>query len=346
MKLGRRRVGTGQPCFIIAEAGVNHDGKVEQALRLIDAARASGADAVKFQTWSTERLLTPTADLAPYQRRNLGRSMSQFEMAKCLELSHAAFRRLKARAEQLGLFFLSTPDEEYSADFLERLGVPAFKLGSGEVTNLPFVRHVARKGRPVILSTGMSTLAEVEAAVRAIEDAGRPPLVLLHCVSDYPTQPRDCNLRAMETLRVAFGYPVGFSDHTMDPAIPPAAVALGACVVEKHLTLDRSLPGPDQAISLTGAEFAAMVRAIRAVEAALGTGRKAPTDTEARTKSAVQKRIVAARPLRRGERLSPQDIALRRASRGLLAGELERVMGRSVRRAVKPNEAIVEALLQ
>ena len=198
--IAERTVGRRRSCFIIAEAGVNHNGDLAVAMRLVDAAAQTGADAVKFQTWTTQKLVTPGARMADYQKRNLGVETSQFDMLKALELTYDQFRELKAHAERRGILFLSTPDEEDSADFLNTLGVAAFKIGSAEVTNLPFLRHVARKGKPVILSTGMSTLGEVEAAVRTIEDAGNRQLVLLHCVSAYPADPQDCNLRAMRTL--------------------------------------------------------------------------------------------------------------------------------------------------
>ena len=199
--IGNRLIGPGQPCFIIAEAGVNHNGDYRLACKLVDAARDAGADAVKFQTWVTDKLVLKDAILAEYQRRNDRTAKSQYEMLKQLELSRSDFRRLKAHAKKRGILFLSTPDEEESANFLESLGLPLFKIGSGEVTNLPYLAHVARKNRPIILSTGMSTLAEVEAAVRVIEQAGNHRLVLLHCVSNYPALAADCNLAAMTTLK-------------------------------------------------------------------------------------------------------------------------------------------------
>ena len=250
IKIPGRRIGSGQPVFIIAEAGVNHNGDYRLACKLIDAALDSGADAVKFQTWVTEKLVLKDAALAKYQRENLRKKKSQYQLLKELELTYPTFRRLKAYAKRRGILFLSTPDEEESADFLEEIGVPLFKIGSGEVTNLPYLKYIGRKGRPIILSTGMSTLGEVKAAVRAIEKTRNRNLVLLHCVSNYPTQPSDCNLAAMATLRAEFGYPVGFSDHTQGQSVAIAAVAMGACVLEKHLTLDNRMKGPDHRASL------------------------------------------------------------------------------------------------
>jgi N-acetylneuraminate synthase/N,N'-diacetyllegionaminate synthase len=328
------RLGPHEPVFVIAEAGVNHNGDLGLARQLISAARQAGADAVKFQTWRTDELVALGAPLAEYQRQNAQQVQSQYELLKALELTPDEFRDLKTYAQQEGILFLSTPDEEASADFLAELGVPAFKIGSGEVTNPAFLAHVARKGRPVLLSTGMSTLAEVEAAVRSVEGAGNTQLVLLHCVSSYPADIADCNLSAMETLRRAFGCPVGFSDHTLVQVAALAAVALGAVVIEKHLTLDKRLPGPDHSASLDPTEFACLVDGIRQVEKALGDGQKRPTSAELETKKVVQKSLVTARPLRQGERLEATDIVLRRATGGLQPGELPWVVGRRAGRDI------------
>jgi N,N'-diacetyllegionaminate synthase len=341
--IGNRLIGPGHPCFIIAEAGVNHNGDYRLACKLIDAARDTGADAVKFQTWVTDKLVLKDAMLAEYQRRNDCTAKSQYQMLKKLELSQADFRRLKSYAKKRGILFLSTPDEEESADFLEKLGVPLFKIGSGEVTNLPYLAHVARKNRPIILSTGMSTLAEVEAAVRVIEQAGNHRLVLLHCVSNYPAPAADCNLAAMATLGAAFGYPVGFSDHTMGHNVAVAAVARGACVMEKHLTLDNSMKGPDHKASLNPKEFAALVQAVREAESAIGSGRKQPTPAELKTKKVVQKSLVTARPLAAGKTIASRDLILRRASGGLPVSALSFVVGRKIK---QPLSAFVPVTLE
>ena len=323
-----REVGPGRPCFVIAEAGVNHDGDPEVARALIRAAKEAGADAVKFQTWITEELVAADAPLAEYQKAGAGAPPSQFELLKGLELSFDDFRRLRDYAEEVGILFLSTPDEERSADFLDSLGVPAFKIGSAELTNAPFLRHVAAKGRPILLSTGMATLEEVAAAVRGIEEAGNRRLVLLHCVSCYPAEPADCNLRAMDTLATAFGHPVGFSDHTLGIDVALAAVARGACVLEKHFTLDKSSPGPDHRASLDAGELTALVRAVRTVEAALGDGEKRPAPAELPIRRVVRKSVVAARDLRAGERLATADLALRRTEAGLGPDALPSLVGR------------------
>jgi N-acetylneuraminate synthase/N,N'-diacetyllegionaminate synthase len=328
--IGRRRIGVGNPVFVVAEVGVNHNGRLDLAERLVDAAAAAGADAVKFQTWKTDELVTRSAPLAEYQRGD-GPAKTQYDLLRELELDEAALGSLKARAESRGLLFFSTPDEESSADLLERLDVPAFKIGSGEVTNLRLLRHVAAKGRPLMLSTGMATIAEVAEAVRAIETAGNRGLILMHCVSAYPSPVEESNLEAIDTLRSAFGCPVGFSDHTMTVETATAAAARGAAVIEKHITLDRTMPGPDHRASFDGVQFRAMVDAIRRVESSLGDGVKRPMPSELPNRSVVRKVLVAARAMRAGEVLGEQDIALRRAGAGLAASDLSRVIGLALR---------------
>jgi N-acetylneuraminate synthase len=346
IEISGRRIGPGHPCFIIAEAGVNHNGRLDLAKRLVDAAQEAGADAVKFQTWITEKLLAPDAPMAKYQEINTGKQESQFEMCKRLELTQDQFRQIKKHADAKGILFFSTPDEEDSADFLQGLGVALFKIGSGEVTNLPFLRHVAGQDKPVILSTGMSTLGEVEAAVQTIEETGNRHLILLHCVSNYPADPADCNLRALETLASAFHYPVGFSDHTLGIHVAVAAVARGACVLEKHLTLDKTMPGPDHRCSLDVGEFASMVAAIRIVESALGDGVKRPVQSEIETKKVVQKTIVAARAIQAGETISNTDLVLRRSSGGLTPAFLPLIIGRRANRDIESNCCLALDMLQ
>jgi N-acetylneuraminate synthase/N,N'-diacetyllegionaminate synthase len=312
----------------------------------VDAALAAGADAVKFQTWVTEKLVRPDAAMAEYQARNTGVEESQFAMLKKLELPYEGFRRLKPYCDRRGACFLSTPDEEDSADFLESLDVPAFKVGSGELTNLPYLAHLAGKGRPLILSTGMGDLNEVRAAVATIRAHGDPPLAVLHCVSNYPTEPADCNLAAMAALRDALDVPVGFSDHTVGLAVPLAAVALGACIIEKHLTLDRALPGPDHLVSATPDELRALVDGIRAVEAARGDGVKAPRPSELPTRELVRKSLVARVPVAAGARLeAPMLVALRPAT-GISPAELARVVGRRARRAIAAGEPLAWDMLE
>jgi len=346
IEIAGRRIGPGYPCFIIAEAGVNHNGDVDLAKRLVDISREVGADAVKFQTWITEKLILPDAAMAEYQQQNIGIEQSQSEMLKRMELSYEQYREIKAYADQQEILFFSTPDEEDSADFLDELGVLLFKIGSGEVTNLPLIRHVARMHKPIILSTGMSSLGDVEAAVRVMEETSENRLILLHCVSSYPSIPSDSNLRAMDTMSVAFGYPVGFSDHTMGYEVTLAAVARGACVIEKHLTLDRKMTGPDHRASLNPDEFAAMVRAIRTIESALGDGIKQPTLAELEVKKVVQKTIVTTKTVRVGETITLSDLTLKRSSGGLSPRYLEFIIGRKMRIDVAVNQTISLNMLE
>ena len=331
INIAGREVGRERPCFIIAEAGVNHNGSLSAARQLIDVAVRAGADAVKFQTFKAERLATPDAPKAEYQLRSTGAAESQFEMLQRLELSEEAHQELMAYCQERGILFMSTPFDEGSADFLDELGVAVFKLPSGEITNLPFVEHVARKGKPLIVSTGMAYLNEVERAVRTIEMCANPSFILLHCVSNYPADHRDANLRAMQTMRESFNVAVGYSDHTLGVEVALAAVALGACVIEKHFTLSRDLPGPDHRASLEPDELAMMVRGIRTVEASLGHGRKEPAASEAEVAAVARRSLVAARDLDAGTELTERMIAVRRPGTGLPAAMLPEIVGRRLR---------------
>lgn len=331
-------------CFVIAEAGVNHNGDLALAKKLVETAKDSGADAVKFQTFCAERLVAKDARKAAYQQRQDGAG-TQLDMLKRLELSQDAHRELAAHAARLGLVFLSTPFDEGSADFLDTLGVPLFKLPSGEITNRALLEHVARKGKPIVLSTGMSTLEEVRQAVGWISAVSDAPLTLLHCLSDYPAPPEQANLRAMDTLREAFGLPVGYSDHTPGIEVAVAAAARGAAVIEKHLTLDKTRPGPDHAASLDPAEFKALVAAIRRVESALGDGIKRPAPCELGNRDAARRSLVAARSLEAGATLRREDIAAKRPGTGLSPALADAVVGKRLRRAVQADEPLTwEAL--
>lgn len=330
--------------FIIAEAGVNHNGQIALAERLVDAAAAAGANAVKFQTFRAESLASGDAPLAPYQAA-AGVRDGQRAMLEKLELDEAAHRRLQARAEKAGLEFLSTPFDEQSADMLERLGMPRFKVPSGEITNKRLIQHVARKGLPVILSTGMSDLEEVRRAVAWIRAVSSAPLTVLHCVTEYPAPPDQVNLRAMGTLRGALGLPVGYSDHTLGTEVAVAAAALDAAVIEKHLTIDRALPGPDHSASLEPAEFKDMVRQIRTVASALGGGVKQPAPCEEKNRVAGRRGLVAARDLAAGRALALDDIAAKRPAVGISPADIDRVAGRTLRRALRRDQPITEDCL-
>jgi N,N'-diacetyllegionaminate synthase len=339
--IGDRLVGPGHPCFVIAEAGVNHNGDLNLARRLVDAAVAAGADAIKFQTFSAERLVTRAAPKAEYQIRTTDAHESQFEMLERLELDAEAHLDLVRYCRGRGILFLSTPFDEESCDLLDSLGVPAFKIGSGDLTNVFLLRDAADRGKPLIVSTGMATLNEVARAVDAVRQQGCHDLVLLHCVSNYPADPADANLRAITTLREAFGVPVGFSDHTDGDTVALAAVALGACVVEKHLTLDRQLAGPDHQASVEQGELTAMIRRIRSVEAALGDGRKAPRTSETSVSAVARRSLVAARFIAAGTILERDMMAVRRPGTGLGPEQLNSLVGKRALRDV-PEGALLE----
>lgn len=327
--------------LIIAEAGVNHNGRLDLALQLCDAAKAAGADAVKFQTWVTEDIVAADTDLADYQRRNLGDAgEGQFGMLKRLELSYAQFADIKAHCDRIGITFLSTGDNPVDIDFLLGLGMPLVKLGSGDITNLPLLRYVGRLGVPVLLSTGMSDLDQVRKAFAELQTAGAGEITVLHCTTNYPCPPGEVNLRAMQTLAEALHCPVGYSDHTLGTEVPVAAVALGACVIEKHLTLDRTMAGPDHAASTEPAQFAEMVRQIRNLEAALGDGVKRPNPSEEAIRGSVLKRILAACDIRKGETLTPERLCVKRAPAGIGADRWDEVCGTLATRDYHKDEAI------
>ncbi|MFC1835970.1 N-acetylneuraminate synthase [Thermodesulfobacteriota bacterium] len=340
VQVANRLVGGDHPCFIIAEAGVNHNGEAEMAKKLIDVAVTAKADAVKFQSFDVDQLVTRSAPKARYQLEATGGDESQYRMLETLELTQSEQRELCSYAGDKGIIFMSTPFDEASADFLDELDVPAFKIGSGELTNLPFLSHVASKNRPMIVSTGMATLGEVETAVHTITEAGNERIVLLHCVTSYPAAPEDQNLRAMAIIEAAFGFPVGFSDHTEGIEIAPAAVALGASLIEKHFTLDRNLPGPDHGASIEPAELVKLVSGIRNVQSALGCGTKRPADKELEIAGVVRRSIVAATDIVAGTTLTREHLVLRRPGTGLPPVFLSCVLGRRLRGNVQAGHLI------
>src|SRR4030067_2674378 len=318
--------------FIIAEAGVNHNGNMDTAIKLIDMAKKAGADAIKFQTFKSERLVTRSTPKAKYQKANTGSGESQLEMLKRLELTSDNFKRLFSYCRKKNIIFMSTPFDEKSADMLDRLGMGFFKIPSGEITNKPLIQHIAGKNKPVILSTGMSYLSEVEKAVRWIyeiwnKSGFNQQLTLLHCVSDYPAHAADINLYAMNTLKTAFGLSVGYSDHTLGIEVPIAAVAIGAKVIEKHFTLDKNMKGPDHKASLEPDELKAMVKAIRNVEKAMGDGIKRPTEKEDETRIIARRSLVAKRDLKKGDVINSGDIIIKRPGSGILPEFKETIRG-------------------
>ncbi|HZY31970.1 MAG TPA: N-acetylneuraminate synthase [Candidatus Methylomirabilis sp.] len=340
IEIAGRLVGPGHPCFVIAEAGVNHNGDLALAKRLVEAAATAGADAVKFQTFSAERMASRGAPKAKYQLEQTDPTESQVEMLRRLELSPEAHRELHAYCRKYGVLFLSTPFDEVSADLLAELGLPAFKIGSGEITNWPFLDYIARKGKPIILSTGMSFLSEVDEAVRVIRNAKCDQLALLHCVSNYPADPSDANLYAIRTLAVAFDVPVGYSDHTSGIEVALAATALGACVIEKHCTVNRQLPGPDHCASLEPHELRQMVAGIRTVQASLGTGGKWPASSEAKNRLVARRSVAAACNIPEGAVIRPEMLRALRPASGISPALTECVVGRRARRPLMEGQLI------
>lgn len=351
---------------MIAEAGVNHNGSVSLARQLIEVAAQAGADAVKFQIFKTDRLVTPTARKADYQRNATGGNDSQFEMLRGLELNEREFKELAVHAKEVGIDFLSTPFDSSSLNFLVgELGVERVKVPSGEVTNGPFLLEIARTRLPVILSTGMSLLGEVEEALavlafgyavsettptpgtlveayRSVEgqEALNRNVVLLHCTSDYPTALADVNLRAMDSLRDAFDLPVGYSDHTQGIAVSVAAAARDAAVIEKHFTLDKDLPGPDHAASLDPTELSKLVGAVREVESALGSRVKAPVAKEAQTRVVARRSLIAASRIRRGDRFTPENVGILRPGNGLSPMRYWELLGEKAGGDFEPGELL------
>lgn len=328
--------------LIIAEAGVNHNGDLSVALKLIDVAAQAGADLVKFQTFSADRLVTAHARKADYQTQTTDADESQHAMIRRLELTREMHEALIAHCNARGIGFFSSGFDTESIDLLVELGLDCLKIPSGEITNLPYLRHVGAYGKSVILSTGMATLDEIGAALDVLEQAGtmRNRITVLHCNTEYPTPMTDVNLRAMLTIRDAFGVEVGYSDHTRGIEVAIAAVALGARVIEKHFTLDRTLPGPDQKASLEPDELAAMVTAIRNVEQAIGDGSKTPTESEAKNWPIARKSLVASRAIRAGEVFSEANLAVKRPGTGVSPMRWDDVMGRKAVRDFAPDELI------
>ncbi|MFZ4646222.1 MAG: N-acetylneuraminate synthase [Gemmataceae bacterium] len=328
--------------LIIAEAGVNHNGNLDLAHHLIDAAVAAEADVIKFQTFSAERLVTSEAKKAEYQTKTTDASESQQAMLRRLELTYETHLQLRAHCRTSGIEFFSTGFDLASVDMLADLGLERFKVPSGEITNLPYLRHVGRYGKPVLLSTGMATLGEIEAALAVLEAAGTPReyITVLHCTTEYPTPMTDVNLRAMLSIRDAFKVAVGYSDHTPGIEVPIAAVALGATVIEKHFTLDRNLDGPDHRASLEPAELKAMVKAIRNVELSLGDGIKRPGASEIRNIPIVRKSLVAAHAIRTGEPFTEANLTVKRPGTGLSPMWWDIVVGRKAARDYAPDELI------
>jgi N,N'-diacetyllegionaminate synthase len=329
--------------FIIAEAGVNHNGSLEMAMQMVDVAVAAGADAVKFQTFKAEKVIAINAPKAGYQKETTGSDESQLEMVKKLEFDETAHTKLNQYCQHKGIQFLSTPFDLESIDLLNRLGLEIFKIPSGEITNLPYLRKLGALKKQLILSTGMADLGEIEDALDVLTEAGTPMgnITVLHCNTEYPTPFEDVNLRAMLTIRNAFpGISVGYSDHTNGIEVPIAAVAMGATIIEKHFTLDRNLPGPDHRASLEPHELTAMISGIRNIEKALGTGIKKPSPSELKNKPVVRKSIVAASPIQEGETFTEMNITVKRPGTGMSPMCWDEIIGRKAAKPYRRDELI------
>jgi len=340
IKIANRTIGEGKPCFIIAEAGVNHNGDIKLAKQLIDVAKKAGADAVKFQTFTAEKVSTRYAEKAEYLKKTTNKEESHYEILRKQELSEKAHVELKKYADSQKIIFLSTPYDKESVELLVRLGIPALKVSSADITNYPLLTHIACQKLPVILSTGMSTLGEIEDAVRVVKNTGNEQLILLHCNFNYPARIEDINLMAMNTLKQAFGFPVGYSDHTMNFEVSLAAITLGAVVIEKHFTLNRNLPGADHRASLEPCELKDMIARIRNVELALGSPEKRPTGEEIPNRKISRRSIVAAISIPKGIVITDNMIDTKRPGTGISPKYFAGIVGLKTISDIKKDELI------
>lgn len=337
-KVGNKVIGDGNATFIIAEAGVNHNGDIKIAKQLIDEAVIAKVDAIKFQTFITEKLVTGYANMAGYQKDNIGTADSQFNMLKKLELTYGDFKEIQAYCKQKEIMFLSTPFDFESADFLNSINMEAFKISSGDLTNIPLLQYIARFNKPIILSSGMATLADIEEAINAINIMGNKDVAVLHCTSNYPAKLQSVNLKAMNTIKNAFKVVSGYSDHTQGITVAIAAAAMGGNIIEKHFTLDKEMEGPDHKASLSPIELKEMVKAIRDVEMSLGTGIKKYNPSEIDTMKAARKSIVAIRDIKAGECITLKDLDYKRPGNGLLPKFYIEIVGRKTNRDIKMDE--------
>lgn len=326
--------------FIIAEAGVNHNGNLDIAKKMIDEASKTGVDAIKFQTFKTENLVCKGAKKAEYQKNNTDNKENQFEMLKRLEFSYEDFKELNEYCKLKDIMFLSSPFDLESIEMLKKLDIEIFKVPSGEIENVPYLREISKCNKKIILSSGMCNLSDIEFAIEILEKEGAKDISILHCNTEYPTPMEDVNLKAMETIKKAFSYEVGYSDHTEGIEIPIAAVALGAKIIEKHFTLDKSMEGPDHAASLTPKELKDMVCAIRNIEKALGNGRKIPSKSESKNKDIARKSIVSKRPIKKGEIFSLENITTKRPGTGISPKRFDEIIGKEAFKDFNEDEMI------
>jgi N,N'-diacetyllegionaminate synthase len=329
--IGQKIIGSGSQVFVVAEIGINHDGSAGRAEKLIDAAAESGADAVKFQSYRADRLMLPSRDRYAQQADG---AESAFQMMRRFELSLEDQERLKRHADKRDILFMSTPFDEESADFLDSIEVPAFKVASGDITHAPLLRHIASKGKPVLLSTGMSYLSEVADAIWTLRSGGAREIVLMHCVSSYPALPQQMNLRALQTMQSYFELPVGLSDHSAGILLSLVAVPLGAVVIEKHFTLDKNASGPDHRASMDPADLKALIKSLRDVECSLGDGRKRPSDKEEEGRLLGRRSIVAAVDIRAQEKIAHWMLTYKRPGSGLEPRHWEKIIGMTARRNI------------
>lgn len=346
IKVGDKFIGDGYPCFIIAEAGVNHNGDVSLAKEMVDKAVEAGVDAIKFQTFKSEKLVTKYASMAKYQKENIGEEDSQFNMLKKLELSFEEFIELKDYCNDKSIIFMSTPFDIDSAEFLNSMGMEAFKISSGDLTNIPMLEYIANFNKPIILSSGMSVIGEIEDALISLRNRGVENVAVLHCTSNYPAPLDSVNLKAMNTIKNTFNILGGYSDHTRGITIPIAAAALGANIIEKHFTLDKSMEGPDHKASLDPQELKAMVEEIRKVESSLGNGIKMFNESEIDTMRVARKSIVAARDIKSGEIIKLQDLDYKRPGNGLSPKYYKEIIGKKAKRDIKIDEQLTLDLME
>ncbi|MBF8984169.1 N-acetylneuraminate synthase [Lutibacter sp. B2] len=326
--------------FIIAEAGVNHNGNINLAYQLIDKAIEAGADAIKFQTFKSNKVISKFAEKAEYQKVNTRNVESQLEMVRKLELPFEDFENLKKYCNRKNIIFLSTPFDIDSIKFLNKIGLEVFKIPSGEITNLPYLNEIGKLKKKVILSTGMSTLGEIEVALNILRENGTKEITILHCNTEYPTPMQDVNLRAMQTIKEAFKVEVGYSDHTLGIEVPIAAVAMGASIIEKHFTLDKEMEGPDHSASLELHELKEMVKAIRNIEKALGNGIKKPSESELKNIEIARKSIVAKCNIKKGEVFSEKNLTTKRPGKGISPMRWDEIIGKIVIRDYGEDELI------
>lgn len=339
IKIGKKLIGENKPCFIIAEVGVNHNGDISIAKKLVDAAINAGADAIKFQTFKAEGVVTKNIDIAPYAKKNLGKNSKQYDMIKKLELTYDEFKKLKKYCDKKNIIFLSTPHSFDAIDFLDGL-IPAYKFGSGDLTNIPSLRYTAKKGKPIILGTGMSNIQEIKKAIDAIKSKGNNKIIVLHCTTNYPCKLDDVNLKAMITIKEKFDCLVGYSDHTKGALVPIMAVAMGACTIEKHFTLDKKMKGPDHKASMEPDEFKKMITEIRNAEKALGSPIKKPTDAEKTIIKFVRKSVVAKKDIKKGKIITKDSLLIKRPGTGLEPVYMDKIVGKKARRNITKDEVL------